>query len=241
MLQNFMDGKKKYSAFIITALATMIPLFIQDPEAQKTIMDFVPSVAAALAGIFYIVIQGNVDKEKEKAKAVMYANGTATSTQAVAQAQPAQPQALEQPVQAVLPAEPLDLKLFHERVLSDTLARHSEQNPATVFYTAKDKGGLTTCRDIKQAQDYWDYLITLAYDAEKYIREMADVDKPGPCKVRSPEHVLIQNELAKIIRYRDNVYTLAQVSIDWRAKLGNNDTLWHVGVLAEELLKGLQR
>ena len=126
-------------------------------------------------------------------------------------------------------------------MLNDTLAKYSEQNPATVFYTAKDKGGLTTCHDIKQAQDYWDYLITLAYDAEKYIREMADVDKPGPCKVRSPEHVLIQNELAKIIRYRDNVYNLAQVSIDWRAKLGNNDTLWHVGVLAEELLKGLQR
>ena len=219
----------------------MIPLFIQDPEAQKTIMDYVPSVAAALAGIFYIVTQGNVDKEKEKAKAVLAANGGPTGTHTVAQAQPAQPQQQSQPAyQETLP-EPLDLKLFHERVLSDTLARHSEQNPATVFYTAKDKGGLTTCHDIKQAQDYWDYLITLAYDAEKYIREMADVDKPGPCKVRSPEHVLIQNELAKIIRYRDNVYTLAQVSIDWRAKLGNNDTLWHVGVLAEELLKGLQR
>src|SRR4030042_1038765 len=35
MLQKFLDGKKKYSAFIITVLATMIPLFVQEPEAQS--------------------------------------------------------------------------------------------------------------------------------------------------------------------------------------------------------------
>ena len=239
MLQKFMDGKKKYSAFIITVLATMIPLFIQDPEAQKTVMDYVPSVAAAMAGIFYIVIQGNVDKEKEKAKAALATNGgpTVTSTPTVAQAQPAQPQQQIQPAyQEPLP-EPLDLKLFHERVLSDTLAKYPEQNPSTVFSTARDKGGMTTCANIKQAQDYWDYMITLAYDAEQYVREATDVDKPGPCKVRSPEHVLAQQDISKAIKYRDNVYALAQTSINWRAKLGNNDSLWHVGVLAEELLK----
>src|SRR4030042_1985295 len=126
MLQKFMDGKKKYSAFIITALATMIPLFIQDPEAQKTVMDFVPSVAAALAGIFYIVTQGNVDKEKEKAKAALATNGTATSTQPITQAQPAAAQQQIQPAYQEPTPEPLDLKLFHERVLSDTLARHTE-------------------------------------------------------------------------------------------------------------------
>ena len=245
MLQKFMDGKKKYSAFIITALAVMIPLFIQDPEAQKTIMDYVPTVAAAIAGIFYIVTQGNVDKEKEKAKAALASNGTAISVQNGMPAQPAQPQVEIQPATS-LPSEniaviPLDLKLFHERVLNDTLARHSEQNAATVFYTAKDKGALTTCFNIKQAQDYWDYLVTLAYDAEKYIREVTDVDKPGPCKVRSPEHVQMQTELSKILRCRDNVYAVAQAGINWRARLGNNDTLWHVGVLAEEMLKGLQR
>ena len=237
MLQKFMDGKKKYSAFIITVLATMIPLFIQDPEAQKTIMDFVPSVAAALAGIFYIVTQGNIDKEAEKTKTALATNGTATSTQTVAQAPPAQPQQQIQPMKTEPPAEPLDLKLFHERVLNDTAAKYSEQNPATVFYTARDKGGLTTCHDIKQAQDYWDYLVTLAYDAEQYVREAANVDKPGPCKVRSPEHVQMQNELAKTVRCRDNVYALAQTNIDWRAKLGTNDTLYHIGSLAEELLK----
>jgi hypothetical protein len=244
MLQKFLDGKKKYSAFIITALATMIPMFIQDPEAQKTIMDFVPSVAAAIAGIFYIVTQGNIDKEKEKAKAALTANGTAT-TQAVAETQPAQPQQQTQPTAAYQPistnlnqSQPLDIKLFHERVLNDVAAKYNEVNPATVFYTARDKGGLTTCHDIKQAQDYWDYLVTLAYDAEQYVREATNAGKKvGGCTVRSPEHVQMQNELTKTIRQRDNVYALAQTNIDWRAKLDGNDTLLHVGALAEELLK----
>jgi hypothetical protein len=243
MLQKFLDGKKKYSAFIITALATMIPLFIQDPEAQKTIMDFVPSIAAAIAGIFYIVTEGNLDKEREKARAALATNGAATSTQTTQETQGAQ-QALEaQPVSTNLnESQPLDLKLFHERVLNDVAAKYTEVNAATVFYTARDKGGLTTCHDIKQAQDYWDYLVTLAYDAEQYVREATKAGETvGGCKVRSPEHVQMQNELTKTIRQRDNVYALAQTSfqgrIDWRAKLGGNDTLLHVGALAEELLK----
>jgi hypothetical protein len=123
-------------------------------------------------------------------------------------------------------------------VLNDVAARYTEVNPATVFYTARDKGGLTTCHDIKQAQDYWDYLVTLAYDAEQYVREATKAGETvGGCKVRSPEHVQMQNELTKTIRQRDNVYALAQSNIDWRAKLGGNDTLLHVGALAEELLR----
>jgi len=239
MIQKFLDGKKKYSAFIITILATMIPLFIQDPEAQKTIMDYVPSVAAVLAGIFYILTQGGIDKEKEKAKAaVANGNGGVVTTQEPAPAQPAATQQEIQPAKTEPAPEPLDLKLFHERVLNDTAAKYSEQNPATVFYTARDKGGLTTCHDIKQAQDYWDYLVTLAYDAEQYVREATNAGKKvGGCTVRSPEHVQMQNELTKTIRQRDNVYALAQTNIDWRTKLGGNDTLLHVGALAEELLK----
>jgi hypothetical protein len=187
MLQKFLDGKKKYSAFIITALATMIPLFIQDPEAQKTIMDFVPSVAAAIAGIFYIVTQGNVDKEKAKA-ALANGNGGVVTTQVAAPAQPAPMQS--GPTQQTQVPEPLDLKLFHERVLSDVAAKYTEVNAATVFFTARDKGGLTTCHDIKQAQDYWDYLVTLAYDAEQYVKEATNAGKKvGGCTVRSPEHV----------------------------------------------------
>jgi len=240
MIQKFLDGKKKYSAFIFTLLAAVVPVFIQEPGAQTEIMDLVPSVAAVLAGIFYVITQGSIDKEKVKAT-----NGitTTTTTQTIVEAQPAASQQEIQPISASQPQipkppEPLDIKLFHERVLNDTAAKYSEQNPATVFFEARDKGSVTTCYNIKQAQDYWDYLVTLSYDAEQYVREATGVDKPkGGCKVRSPEHVMAQLEVSKTVRCRDNVYALAQTNIDWRTKLGGNDTLLHVGALAEELLK----
>ena len=253
MLGKFLDGKKKYSAFIITILATLIPLFIQDPEGQKTFMDLVPSLATLLAGVFYIVTEGSLDKEREKAKGYIatngYTNGAASTgpgTQSSAQAPPAQAQAQIQPITslsseniAVIP--PFDAKAFHARVLNDAGLKYGEANPATVFYEARDKGGLTTCTNITQAQDYWDYLVSLVFDAEQHVKAATGVESPGPCKVRSPEYVQVQMELSKTIRCRDNVYTLAGTAINWKAKLGSNDTLRGVGVLAEELLKGLHR
>jgi hypothetical protein len=243
-----MDGKKKYSALIFTLLAAITPVLIQEPEAQKTFMDMVPSIAAVVAGIFYIITQGGIDKEKEKAKeaqaqaAVVMANGTING----AQAQPAPAQQEIQPIadsrQSTADSrlsEPLDIKLFHERVLNDTAAKYTEQNPATVFSEAKEKGSVTTCQNLNQAKDYWDYLVTLSYDAEQYVKEATGIDKApkGGCKVRSPEHVMAQLEVSKTVRNRDLVYTLAQTSIDWKRKLSPNDTLYHVGVLAEELLQ----
>ena len=259
MLQKFLDGKKKYSAFIITALVAVLPLLIQEPEAQKTFMDLVPSLATIMAGIFYIVTQGGIDKEKEKAKAAeaqaaivpIYRDGTTTKTQNGAQAQPAEAQSQIQPINGGAQpsflqegSEPFDAKAFHERVMNDASLKYGEANPATVFYEARDKGGLTTCTAIAQAQDYWDYLVTLAYDAEQHVKVVTNVDSPGPCKVRSPEYVQMQLELSKTVRCRDNVYALANPSINgriinWKAKLGINNTLRGVGVLAEELLKGL--
>jgi len=250
MLQKFLDGKKKYSAFIITALATMIPLFIHDPEVQKTIMDFVPSVAAAIAGIFYIVTQGSIDKEKEKVKEaqaqaaiILNGNGGGVSATNGIEATPVQPQAEIQPMAVAamengVVATPLDIKSFHEKVLNDVVAKYSESTPATVFSMAKDKGSVTTCYDINQAKDYWDYLVTLSYDAEQFVREATGVDKKDTCKVRSPEHVYAQLEVSKTNRCRNCVYDLAHSNIDWKKKLGINNSLYHVGVLAEELLQG---
>jgi len=247
MGSNFLAGKKKYSAFIITILAALITAFIPDPEQQRTFMDLVPTLATILAGIFYIVTEGSLDKEKEKAraaeaKAVIALNGsTTTTTQNGAQAQPAQAQAQIQPISDLSPPqpppEPFDAKAFHARVLNDASLKYGEANPATVFYEARDKGGLTTCTNITQAQDYWDYLVTLAFDAEQHVKAATGIDSPGPCKVRSPEYVQVQMELSKTIRCRDNVYTLANTKINWKAKLGSNDTLRGVGVLAEEILK----
>jgi hypothetical protein len=254
MIQKFLDGKKKYSAFIITILATLIPLFIQAPEAQTELMDMVPSIAAFLAGIIYIITQGGIDKEKQKATGELWllnaqiANGTGIGAPNVVQAQPVAAQQEIQPIVESQPeistnlnqSQPLDIKLFHERVLNDTAAKYSELNPATVFFEARDKGSVTTCYGIKQAQDYWDYLVTLAYSADQYAKEQTSEVKPGEgpaCKVQSPDYVYMQLELAKTLRNRDYVCALAQTNIDWRRKLYPNDTLYHVGVLAEELLQ----
>ena len=247
MLNRFLSGKKKYSVFIATFLVAVLQMFVVDPETQKELMDFVPTLAMMLSGIVYLVVEGRIDAQREKTNtvqaqaAVAMANGTINGTQA----QPAQPQQEIQPTtasqpQIPKPPEPLDIKLFHERVLNDTAAKYSEQNPATVFFEARDKGSVTTCHNIKQAQDYWDYLVTLAYDAEQFVKEQTSGVKPGEgsaCKVRSPEYVAMQLDLMKTLRNRDAVYALARTNIDWRQKLYPNDTLYHVGVLAEELLQ----
>jgi hypothetical protein len=250
MLNRFLSGKKKYSVFIATFLVAVLQMFVVDPETQKELMDFVPTLAMMLSGIVYLVVEGRLDGQRAEAEALKSAEYYKThpegnSTQTITQAQPAASQQEIQPISASQPQipkppEPLDIKLFHERVLNDTAAKYSEQNPATVFFEARDKGSVTTCHNIKQAQDYWDYLVTLAYDAEQFVKEQTSGVKPGEgsaCKVRSPEYVAMQLDLMKTLRNRDAVYALARTNIDWRQKLYPNDTLYHVGVLAEELLQ----
>jgi hypothetical protein len=236
MIQKFLDGKKKYSAFIITVLATMIPLFIQDPETQKTIMDFVPSVAAALAGIIYIVTQAGVDKEIEKAKTataqatLVTANGTQNGTYA----QPVQPQQQSQPV-AELPT-PFDPKAFHEDVLATVKATYTEVNQCTIFYKARDKGSVTDCQNISQAVDYWNYLVDLVIDAKDWLREETE-KKKGDCG-RSPEYYGFNRDFNTTIRAANSLSELATSKIDWKAKLAPfNRTLYGVGTLAEQLLE----
>jgi hypothetical protein len=235
MIQKFLDGKKKYSAFIITVLATMIPLFIQDPETQKTIMDYVPSVAAALAGIFYIVTQAGVDKETEKAKtataqvALVMANGTQNGGYAL----PVQPQQASQPV-AELPT-PFDPKAFHEDVLATVKATYTEVNQCTIFYKARDKGSVTDCQNLSQAVDYWNYLVDLAVDAKDWLKEETE-KKKGDCG-RSPEYYVFNRDFNTTIRAANSLSELAISKIDWKARLAPfNRTLYGVGTLAEQLL-----
>jgi hypothetical protein len=228
MLQKFLDGKKKYSAFIITVLATMVPLFIQEPEAQKTILDMVPSVAAALAGVFYIVTQGKIDKEKEQVRAL----ANITVQQAV-EAQPAQSQPQSQPV--VEPPTPFDPKSFHEDVLANVEATYTELNPCTIFYKARDKGQVTDCQHISQAVDYWNYLVDLAVDARDYIKELTE-KKAGTCG-RSPEYYVFTRDFNTTIRAANALTELASSKVDWKAKLAPFQwKLYTVGALAEQML-----
>ena len=234
MLQKFLDGKKKYSAFIITVLATMVPLFVQEPEAQKTILDMVPSVAAALAGVFYIITQGKIDKEKEAVKVVANGDGVGVvATTQTAQAQPAQPQAEIQPV--VEQPTPFDPKDFHEDVLANVKATYKEVNPCTIFYKARDKGQVTDCQHISQAVDYWSYLVDLAVDARDWLKEATE-KKAGECG-RSPEYYVFTRDFNTTIKAANSLTELAGSGIDWKAKLAPfNRSLYGVGALAEQML-----
>jgi len=233
MLQKFMDGKKKYSAFIITVLATMIPLFIQEPEAQRTVLDMVPSVAAALAGIFYIITQGKVDREAETAKILANGGGVAVATTKAAAATPARPQAEIQIV--VEQATPFDPKAFHEDVMANVQSTYKETNAATIFYKARDKGQVADCQDISQAVDYWNYLVDLAVDARDWLKEVTE-KKAGTCG-RSPEYYVFTRDFNTTMRAANALNELAGSRVDWKSKLiPFQRTLYTVGILAKQLL-----
>jgi hypothetical protein len=234
MLQKFLDGKKKYSAFIVTVLATLVPLFIQEPEAQQTFMSMVPSLAVAVAGVFYILTQGKIDTERERAKvteaqtAIISAGAAATSAQETPITQETQ-ETVSAPVA-------FDPKGFHEDVMATVKETYTEVNPCTIFYKARDKGSVTDCQHIAQAVDYWNYLVDLAVDAKDWIKEQTE-SKKGECG-RSPEYYVFSRDFNTTIRAANSLSELAASRIDWKAKLAPfNRTLYGVGTLAEQLLE----
>jgi len=233
MLQKFLDGKKKYSAFIITMLATIIPLFIQEPEAQKTFLDMVPSLAAAAAGVFYILTQGKIDAEKEKTR-IAETQATVIKNDLPALSSQLTPESLEAQETPVTPV--FDPKAFHENVMATVKATYTEMNPCTIFYKARDKGSVTDCQHISQAVDYWNYLVDLAVDAKDWIKEQTEKQK-GECG-RSPEYYVFNRDFNATIRAANSLSELAGSKIDWKIKLAPfNRTLYGVGTLAELLLE----
>jgi hypothetical protein len=238
MLQKFLDGKKKYSAFIITVLATVIPLFVPEPEAQKTVMDMVPSLAAAAAGIFYILTQGKIDAEKEKAKVAEVTSAiVSNSGPPRPEPEPSTQEAQETPLTQATQETPVafEPKSFHESVMAAVKETYTEVNPCTIFYKARDKGSVTDCQHISQAVDYWNYLVDLAVDAKDWIKEQTE-QKKGECG-RSPEYYVFNRDFNATIRAANSLSELAGSKIDWKAKLAPfNRTLYGVGALAGQLL-----
>ena len=238
MINKFLSGKKKYSVFIATFLVAAIEMFTGDPEVSKQLMDFVPMLAMILSGITYLIVEGRLDLQREQThtEAVKAENsshslpGYGLDAPQPAKAQPARSS------EEIQPIHEFDVKTFHARVLNDVEAKYTEKNPATIFYQARDKGSITTAYSLEQAIDYWDYLVTLAYDANAYIKDVT-TDETDPCRRTSPEYLLSQRDISKTLRYREAVYALSNTNIDWKAKLGPNDTLYRVGVLAGDLLQ----
>ncbi|MGD0353276.1 MAG: hypothetical protein ABSB38_07260 [Dehalococcoidia bacterium] len=235
MIQKFLDGKKKYSAFIITMLATIIPLFVQEPEAQKTFMDMVPSLAAAAAGVFYILTQGKIDAEKEKTKTAEAQVATVSNGAPAPLAQETQGTPETQGTQVTLGIHAFDPKAFHESVMATVKETYTEVNPCTIFYKARDKGSVTDCQHISQAVDYWNYLVDLAVDAKDWIKEQTE-KKKGECG-RSPEYYVFNRDFNTTVRAANSLSELAGSKIDWQSRLAPfNRTLYGVGTLAGQLL-----
>jgi len=239
MIQKFLDGKKKYSAFIITVLATLVPLFIQEPEAQNVFMEMVPSVATAIAGIFYILTQGKIDMEKEKVKttdaqaAIVTNSSSASAHEAAVDTQQAQS---GQEILPTIEITAFDPKAFHESVMASVKETYTEVNPCTIYYKARDKGAVTDCQHISQAVDYWSYLVDLAVDARDWIKEQTEKQK-GECG-RSPEYYVFNRDFNATVRAANSLSELASSGIDWKAKLAPfNRTLYGLGTLASQLLE----
>jgi hypothetical protein len=217
-------------------LATIIPLFIQEPEAQKTFMDMVPSLAAAAAGAFYILTQGKIDAEKEKTKTAEAQAATVSNGAPAPLAQETQGTPETQGTQVTLGIQVFDPKAFHESVMATVKEAYTEVNPCTIFYKARDKGSVTDCQHISQAVDYWNYLVDLAVDAKDWIKEQTE-KKKGECG-RSPEYYVFNRDFNSTVRAANNLSELAGSKIDWKSRLASfNRTLYGVGTLAEQLLE----
>ena len=227
MINNFLAGKKKYSVFLLTFLTAGVQMVIHDPETQKQLLDFMPTLAMMLSGIAYLIIEGWNDVQRQKSNAEMYKVQTigSTITPTTLQPQPASPREEIQPIKTVPLEEvkPFDVKTFHESVMASVAQTYIEVNPATVYYQARDKGKLADCQHISQTQDYWAYLVGLAYEALAYIRAIVEKDKPvGGCKPRSPELYAAEQDLRTILKMADNLEALAEAGINWKAKLPSN-------------------
>ncbi len=107
---------------------------------------------------------------------------------------------------------------------------------ATVYYQARDRGMVTKCSSITQAQDYWDYLVSLAYEATDYLRE-ATVPPKGGCQPRDPAYYAMQRDVKHTLQCKDNLNALAKSGTDWKKALpAGYATLYNLGELATELL-----
>lgn len=139
--------------------------------------------------------------------------------------------------------EPFDVGAFHNDVLTTVGPNYTEENPATIFYEARDKGSVTNCQHISQAVDYWSYLVNLARDGKDWAEEESakktKCDTCGAgCKGRTPEYYIFMQDFNSTIRAANALAELAITGVDLKAKLSpSNCTLYKVGILAEQMLE----
>jgi hypothetical protein len=242
MINKFLAGKKKYSVFITTLLVAVVQMFVNDPGQAQELGDMIPMLAMVLSGIVYLIVEGMRDIQKEKTSTEFYkaqnsgfVTSPSNSTQNDVSAQLASSSTpTAQPADP--PAESFDIEAFHKEVILIVKPKYTEVNPATIYYEARDKGTVTRCSHITQAIDYWDYLASLAYDANDYLRQKTETPQ-GSCQPRDPSFYVMQRDLKHTLNCKDDLEALAKSGIDWKKSLASpQQTLYLLGELAAEIM-----
>lgn len=170
MLQQWLDGKKKYSAFIITMLVTLLEAFKLSPETTAEISTYIPMLGTLISGVAYIIVQGIIDN-----KQAVPATATQTATKIIdalpTQFTPAptdQTQATSQAVAQLPPAAaaiPFNAEEFDQLVEEKAKRDYLEANDITRYFAAQDLGNTTKWASLYHQLAYQDYMVAKAFKA----------------------------------------------------------------------------
>lgn len=229
------DGKKKFTAYVVGALTSVIGLLVTTGIIGEGTADAITSVISVIAPILGAVLydwfQSKHDIAKEYAKVQIATAGVSTQN-GYQQPQETTDQKPDEFNEADfirdIHAEAVELA---ENNFPD--APHLLVN---VFKAAEQVGQQTQCTDIRQAVAYWNYLAGLAEDAWKQL-EFETKDEHG-CKLFPPQLYEARANLRRVQACHTNLQRLVQSGRDWRqAKTAlHGCTLYTVGAFAQNLI-----
>jgi hypothetical protein len=168
VLNNFMAGKKKYSASVILPIIiAIIQVMVQDQTTASTLVElaqeFLPTIIALVGGIGYTIVEGINDNARLKNSASNGAVNGSVPAQPLNTSQPAQVNG-QQTTSTVLESAPYpwDVQAFDEQVKKKAPITYGVLNESTELYQAMNSGADTRCDYIEHAVEYWDYLVMKA-------------------------------------------------------------------------------
>lgn len=174
-LNNFMVGKKKYSASVILPIViAIIQVMTADSDKAQTLIalaqEFLPTLIALVGGVSYTIMEGINDNAKIKnsnGSAVVngLVSGQTTQPAQVTNGQAAEPAAattVSPSVQIQTPAPTWNVKAFDDKVKQKAAQTYGVLNPSTELFQALAEGQATKCDFIEHAVVFWDYALMKA-------------------------------------------------------------------------------
>lgn len=223
------DGKKKFTATMVSIAASLVGLFFT-PESAAPITQTIAVAGPLILGFLYDWFQSRQDIKTKEAEIKQAEVSLVKAQNEIPQPTP------QPPPPPAVPVIPFDPETFHTDVLEEVQKRYTEVNPATIFYLSRDKGMIAPCSDISQAQDYWDYLLALATQADEWLLELSKSE--GLCSKQSPAYYAMRRDYQRVVRKRNDLETVVVRGVPWQLKLGSqHQTLYYLGELSEELLR----